>query len=71
MNQSFTLKKGLMTIMSILLFVVVQAQTKKISGKVTADDDHSSLPGVSVTIKGTTRRPNIGRWILQHPGIGK
>ncbi|HEX8023511.1 carboxypeptidase-like regulatory domain-containing protein, partial [Mucilaginibacter sp.] len=55
MNQSFTLKKGLMTIMSLLLFVVVQAQTKKISGKVTADDDHSSLPGVSVTIKGTTQ----------------
>ncbi len=55
MNQSFTLKKGLLTMMSLLLFMVVQAQTKKISGKVTADDDHSSLPGVSVTIKGTTQ----------------
>jgi TonB-linked SusC/RagA family outer membrane protein len=33
---------------------VLVAQTKEISGKVTSADDGSSLPGVSVSIKGTT-----------------
>src|SRR6218665_3927611 len=55
MNRNFILKKGLITVMSLLLFGTVHAQTKEIRGKVTADDDHSSLPGVSVTIKGTAQ----------------
>lgn len=33
---------------------VLVAQTKEISGKVTSADDGSSLPGVSVSVKGTT-----------------
>src|SRR6218665_92152 len=55
MNRNFILKKGLITVMSLLLFGTVHAQTKEIRGKVTADDDDSSLPGVSVTIKGTAQ----------------
>ena len=38
----------------MLLVVVAQAQTRKISGQVLAGDDHNPIPGVSVTIKGTT-----------------
>ena len=33
---------------------ILVAQTKEISGKVTSDDDGGSLPGVSVSVKGTT-----------------
>lgn len=33
---------------------VLMAQTKEISGKVTSADDGGSLPGVSVSVKGTT-----------------
>ncbi|MTI40274.1 SusC/RagA family TonB-linked outer membrane protein [Fulvivirga lutimaris] len=46
-NLSFTL---------ILLFgaVITQAQDRTVSGKVTAEDDNSSLPGVNVLLKGTS-----------------
>ena len=39
----------------ILLFLTisVQAQVREISGKVTIAEDGSSLPGVSVRVKGT------------------
>ncbi|MEJ7691859.1 TonB-dependent receptor [Daejeonella sp.] len=47
-------------ILSLLLLVssqtVVFAQTKTISGKVTDEKDQTSLPGVTVTVKGTTKR---------------
>ena len=33
---------------------VLLAQTKEISGKVTSADDGGSIPGVSVSVKGTT-----------------
>lgn len=33
---------------------VLVAQTKEISGKVTSDDDGGAIPGVSVSVKGTT-----------------
>jgi TonB-linked SusC/RagA family outer membrane protein len=43
--------------LSIMLFmgtVFVNAQTKSISGKVTSAEDDQSIPGVSVSVKGTT-----------------
>ncbi len=43
--------------LSILLFMgtmAVHAQTRTITGKVTSADDGSSIPGVSIVVKGTT-----------------
>ena len=43
--------------LSILLFVgaiVANGQTKEITGTVTSADDEASIPGVSVSVKGTT-----------------
>ncbi|HSH20257.1 MAG TPA: carboxypeptidase-like regulatory domain-containing protein, partial [Draconibacterium sp.] len=43
--------------LSIMLFmgtVFVNAQTKSITGKVTSAEDDQSIPGVSVSVKGTT-----------------
>ncbi len=59
----------------ILLFLTisVQAQVKEISGKVTIAEDGSSLPGVSVRVKGTstgtTTSPD-GTYRIQVPGNG-
>ncbi|SDF51151.1 TonB-linked outer membrane protein, SusC/RagA family [Mucilaginibacter pineti] len=55
MNRNFTPHRALLTVICLLLFTFAQAQTKKISGQVIADDDHGPLPGVSVTIKGTNK----------------
>jgi len=55
MNRKFTLHRALLTVIGLVLFTFAQAQTKKISGQVIADDDHSPLPGVTVSIKGTTQ----------------
>lgn len=52
MNQKFTFMRALLTVIGILLCTVLQAQTKKISGKVFAEKDKSTLPGVTVMIKG-------------------
>jgi len=44
--------------MWVLLFVSVStmiAQTRQVSGKVTSSEDGSSIPGVSVTVKGSSR----------------
>lgn len=38
----------------VCLYSVVQAQERTITGKITSSDDGSSLPGVSVVVKGTT-----------------
>ena len=54
MNPKLTYLKVLFTIAGVLLMAVVQAQTKKITGQVIAGDDHSPIPGVSITIKGTS-----------------
>ncbi|MGZ3757823.1 MAG: SusC/RagA family TonB-linked outer membrane protein [Mucilaginibacter sp.] len=54
MNRKLTYLKVLFTIAGVLLMAVVQAQTKKITGQVVAGDDHSPIPGVSITIKGTS-----------------
>jgi TonB-dependent starch-binding outer membrane protein SusC len=49
-------KKLLLSFVAILgLLWQAQAQDRLVSGKVTSADDNSSLPGVSIAIKGTTR----------------
>ncbi len=45
-------------LMGVLVFVSITtmlAQTRQISGKVTASEDGSAIPGVSVTVKGSSR----------------
>jgi acylphosphatase len=44
-------------LLALMLFVgmqVTQAQTRTITGTVTNADDGSTIPGVSVVVKGTT-----------------
>ena len=41
--------------LGLLFSLAVLAQSKRVTGKVTSSDDGSSLPGVSVQVKGTTR----------------
>lgn len=53
MKEKFTLIKPLLVFMALLLTVAVQAQTR-ITGKVIAEKDKLSLPGVSILLKGTT-----------------
>jgi TonB-linked SusC/RagA family outer membrane protein len=49
------MRKNLLLVLSLVLFSLsVIAQTKKVTGKVTADDG-SPLPGVSVQVKGTSK----------------
>jgi TonB-linked SusC/RagA family outer membrane protein len=55
MNLKFTFLKALSTVAGVLLCTLLHAQAAKISGKVTSDDDHGVLPGVTVMVKGTTR----------------
>lgn len=54
MNSKFTFMRALLTITGMLLCIVSYAQTQKISGKVLAEKDRSTLPGVTVMIKGKT-----------------
>jgi TonB-linked SusC/RagA family outer membrane protein len=54
MKLNFTFYRALLIVTGVFLFAVAHAQTKKISGQVSATDDHSSLPGVTVSVKGTT-----------------
>ncbi|HWW40439.1 carboxypeptidase-like regulatory domain-containing protein, partial [Pedobacter sp.] len=53
MNQKFTKIKAFLTVVCILLSSVLLAQTRKISGKVLAEKEKISLPGISVLLKGT------------------
>lgn len=39
----------------LLAFVPLYAQERMVSGKVSSGEDGSSIPGVSVVVKGTTR----------------
>src|ERR1700761_1909919 len=50
------MKKILLLNLCILMLAVTQlfAQTRVVTGKVTGKDDGLPLPGVSVTVKGTT-----------------
>jgi len=54
MNKKFTYYRVWLLAMGMFLCSVVQAQNIKITGQVTASDDHSTLPGVTVLVKGTT-----------------
>ena len=50
------MRKNLLSLL-VMVFIGMQAfaQDKTVSGKVTSSDDGSPLPGVSITVKGTTR----------------
>jgi TonB-linked SusC/RagA family outer membrane protein len=55
MTRKFTFIRVLLTVIGVLLLAVVtQAQTLKITGKVISGDDQTPVPGISVLIKGTT-----------------
>ncbi|HBK88580.1 MAG: von Willebrand factor type A domain-containing protein [Cyclobacteriaceae bacterium] len=52
---------------------LISAQTRTISGRITADEDGSPLPGVIVTVKGTSIRVHSdaqGKYAIQVP-VGK
>lgn len=48
-------KTLLLSLLGVWLAIAAMAQTRKITGKVTSSDDGSSLPGVSVQVKGTAK----------------
>ncbi|MES2276287.1 MAG: SusC/RagA family TonB-linked outer membrane protein [Bacteroidota bacterium] len=52
MNSKFTFIKTLLTVMGVLLITVLQAQTGKITGKVFSEKDQTTIPGVTVVVKG-------------------
>jgi len=54
MKRIFTYYRAWLLAIGMFLCSVVQAQNIKITGQVTASDDHSPLPGVTVIVKGTT-----------------
>jgi len=73
MKQNFTFYRALLIAIGVFLFAVAHAQTKKISGQVSASDDNSALPGVSVSLKGTangTQTDLNGKFNLQVPSGG-
>lgn len=47
-------------LLASMVWVVGMAQDRKVTGKVTAAEDGSPLPGVSVVVKGTTKGVNTG-----------
>ncbi|MBN2262664.1 MAG: TonB-dependent receptor [Prolixibacteraceae bacterium] len=49
------MKKGLLLLLLIVLYGIANAQQNTVTGTVTSADDGSTLPGVSVAIKGTTK----------------
>lgn len=54
-NYKQNMKKTLLLLLMLLSTLgIASAQQREISGKVTASDDGSALPGVSVVVKGTT-----------------
>lgn len=67
------MKKSLLPSLFLVLFWTMQvfAQDKTVSGKVTSADDGSALPGVSVTVKGTTKGTTTnadGAYTISVPG---
>src|SRR5574344_898719 len=53
-KKKFMKKKGLLLLLFMVLWGIGFAQQYSVTGKVTMADDGSSLPGVSVSVKGTT-----------------
>jgi TonB-dependent starch-binding outer membrane protein SusC len=53
-KKKFMKKKGLLLLLFMVLWGIGFAQQYSVTGKVTLADDGSSLPGVSITVKGTT-----------------
>lgn len=53
-KPSFVLRAGLQCAMFLLLTLFTFSQTKTITGTVTDQKDNSSLPGVTIQVKGTT-----------------
>ncbi|MDZ7935199.1 MAG: TonB-dependent receptor [Emticicia sp.] len=50
------MRKNLLSLLfSVIIGVQAFAQDKTVSGKVTSSDDGSPLPGVNITVKGTTK----------------
>ena len=68
------MRRILQTVVLLLLTVsVVIAQDRTVSGRVTAAEDGSGLPGVSVVLKGTaigTQTDGEGRYSLSIPATG-
>jgi TonB-dependent starch-binding outer membrane protein SusC len=68
------MKKILLVYFSVCLtLATAMAQDREVSGRVTAADDGSPLPGVNVVIKGTTMgavTDSDGRYRLSVPGTG-
>lgn len=68
------MKKITLSLIVILLIgSVLSAQDRTITGKVTSSDDGSDLPGVNVTLKGTSKGTITdykGNYILQVPAKG-
>lgn len=61
-------------LLSLLFCLPVLAQDVAVSGRVTSSDDNSGLPGVSVTVKGTTRGTTTdadGNYKINVPSSGR
>lgn len=56
------MKKSVLLLFGLLFFVVsrIDAQTRTITGKVTASDDGSAIPGATVQVKGTSTATHTG-----------
>ena len=48
------MKKEILLLLFIVLYSIGYAQQYSVTGKVTSSDDGSSMPGVSISVKGTT-----------------
>ncbi len=69
--RSFVQRSFYLSCLLLLLSVVSFAQTRTITGKVTAQDDGSALPGVNVLVKGSssgTVTDASGNYSLSVPG---
>jgi TonB-linked SusC/RagA family outer membrane protein len=52
MKSKNTFLRCLFSVIALLLFTVAQAQTSRITGRVTSEDDKLPLPGVTIQVKG-------------------
>ena len=53
-KNNLKMKKGLLLLFLIVVYSIGYAQQYTVSGTVTSADDGTTLPGVSIAIKGTT-----------------
>lgn len=70
------MRKILLASISLLLAICVQlrAQERTVTGTVTSSDDGTTLPGVSVVVKGTTKGANTdadGKYKISVPSGGQ